>query len=106
MQSMKMTPAESKMASPEVASMKREEYPYGLRLTLNQEVLTKLGIELPQVGEQVKGCFVAEVKSCYASESENGKQASCELQITEMEIDEESDVAEIAGRLYKGKEKE
>jgi hypothetical protein len=104
MKDMKMTPAETKTSMPAEAKMPSQDYPYGLRITLNQDVLSKLGIELPAVGEKVKGCFVAEVRSCYASESESGKQASCELQITEMEIDAESDVSDIAKRLYAEKE--
>ncbi len=104
MKSMKMTPAEKEKSSPEVAMPKQDPYPYGLRLELNQEVIEKLGIDLPAVGEELEIRAIAKVTSCHASEGESGKYASCSVQITDMEVKGESDVAAIAGRLYKKKE--
>lgn len=104
MKSMKMTPAQAKESSPAAAEMPKQEYPYGLRITLDKETIKKLGIDLPEVGEELKITAVAKVTDCHASQSEGGQEyASCSLQITDMQVDGESDLGEIAGRLYKGK---
>jgi|CXWL01.1.fsa_nt_gi hypothetical protein len=102
MKSMKMSAAESEKSMPAVAmDAPKDRYPYGLTLNLDQDTLEKLGIELPEVGEEVKITAIAKVTSCHASESEGGvKNSSCGLQITDMEVGQESSVSEIASRLY------
>jgi hypothetical protein len=63
----------------------RPEYPYGLRLHLNEEELKKLGItQLPDVG--VEMLISAKVKVCSVNSysSENGEHRGMELQIIEM----------------------
>ena len=102
MKDMKMTAAEKKEASPEIAMPKQDPYPYGLRLELDSDTIKKLGIELPAVGDELELHAIAKVVSCHASQSEGGRDyASCGLQITEMEVKPETDVKAIASRLYK-----
>lgn len=101
MKSMKMSAAEKKSTEVAIKSPMEDGYPYGLRLELNQEVLEKLGIELPQVGEKLSLEAAVEVKGVHASENEDGKKyASCSLQITDMAIESDSK-SNIADRLYK-----
>ena len=102
---MKMTPAQKSESMPQAVKMEGPSYPYGLQITLDQDSLAKLGIELPKVGGKLSFRAVGEVKSCHASENENGdKYASCNVQIMQMEIEkeDEADVKAIADRLYAG----
>ena len=105
MKSMKMTAAETKEAMPSPAKMDAPQYPYGLRLELSAEVLEKLGITLPGVGDELEIKAIGKVVSAHASESEGGhKHASCSVQITDMDVEGESSIKSITGRLYKKKE--
>lgn len=68
-------------------------YPYGLNITLNDEVLTKLGFKGPvTVGTAIT--FTASAKICSTSQHEDAEgepENSMSLQITAMEIGEEED---------------
>jgi len=61
-------------------------YPYGLSLSLNDEVMRKLGIPLPDVN--VKYTLVANVEVCSASktDTQDGSELYCSLQITDMQL--------------------
>ena len=101
MKSMKLSPAEKEKSMP-VATGKMDgpQYPWGLRITLDNDVLEKLGISLPRVGEKIRIDAIAEVKSVHASESEDKKKyASCELQITDIALDDGGGVS--AETFYK-----
>lgn len=67
-----------------------EKYPYGLELRLDNEIMDKLGIELPEVGEEVTITAKATVTEAAARESQHdaGKRLSCTLQITKLGIKE------------------
>lgn len=63
-------------------------YPYGLRISLDDDSLTKLGItELPKVGSPMHVLAVVEIVSTSDYESkEGGERKSLELQITDMAL--------------------
>jgi len=91
--SMKKTAAEKKEEKMDMApatASPREEYSYGLRLDLNEEVLDKLGLdELPDVGDtlalDVKG--TVESVSQRTDASDKTKHRSLTLQITDMSLE-------------------
>ena len=67
-----------------------EEYPYGLRLRLENEELEKLGLsELPEVGKRCKIMAEGVVESVSSNESKgsDGNRKSVEIQVTGMKID-------------------
>lgn len=86
-------------ASPD--SGEEAKYPYGLCLSLDDETLTKLGIEGPvSVGTEMM--ITAKVKVTSTSERESvsgGSEARMELQITDMEIGAQQ--TDLASKLYK-----
>jgi hypothetical protein len=64
-----------------------EPYPYGLRLTLSQEILDKLDLKrLPAVGATVSITAKAEVVATRAESCEGRSERSVELQITDMDL--------------------
>lgn len=63
------------------------KYPWGLELRLSDEVIKKLGKELPQVGGEVTITAKAIVTGVNARQEADGDtEASAELQITAMDI--------------------
>lgn len=82
------------MATP-IPMDERPEYPYGLRISLTEAELTKLGID---VGEaQVGGYFLAHVYCCVTSISKNSTDAGdccrLEAQIEQMAVDGDEEPA-------------
>ncbi|NYT45135.1 hypothetical protein H0A64_09905 [Alcaligenaceae bacterium] len=64
------------------------EYPYGLRINLDDDSLKKLGItELPEVGTTMTLQARVEVVSVSQHESDNGKHRDMSLQITDMTLE-------------------
>lgn len=99
--SMKRSPAEMKEgATPE--EYKPSEYPYGLKLDLNDESLKSLRItKLPDIGEGMM--LVAKVEVCNISaydSSEGGASRSMGLQITDMALKPEEPAVSAAEALY------
>jgi hypothetical protein len=98
--SMKMTKSEMKEAAPVPADA--PQYPYGLRLELNNESLEKLGLPVTAaVGKKVMVLAQAEIVSVSAYDSkEGGKNRSISLQLTHLclESGEKEDAAKV---LYK-----
>jgi hypothetical protein len=97
--SMARTPAEAKKevekymgdAPSPVASV--PTYPYGLCISLDEEILAKLGMsgDMPEVGEVMQFTAMAKVTSASMSErekSDGSKEQCCriELQITDMGV--------------------
>lgn len=81
------------------------EYPFGLRLMLDNDSLEKLGLEnLPEVGKELGVEAKAKVAEVSESASEEaGKNRRLELQITDLNlIDPE---ASTADRLFSGQAK-
>jgi hypothetical protein len=89
MVSMKMTKKEKKehhegmvMASPDDGP----SYPYGLRLRLDDDSLTKLGMSLPKVGSKVSVDAVGEVVEVSQHEDGKDKRRSVEIQIQKLSV--------------------
>ena len=85
LKNMKCTPAEVNAHDPIPSKPAGPQYPYGLRLHLDEETLKKLALEkLPEIGgklmlqARVEVCEVSEHKSVY------GMNRSLGLQITDL----------------------
>lgn len=93
MMDMKMVSMENDAAEAKEASMPTladaPKYPYGLKISLNNDSIEKLGIPaMPAVGKKMM--LHAMVEVCCVSEydsKEGGKNSSMELQITEMALE-------------------
>ncbi len=99
---MKISKAERKELDVPV-SVNQDEYPYGLRIRLDKAQLTKLGLtELPSVGDSFVVDAACVVRSVSAGEGESGDYASCELQITDLglEEDEADKTKDTAKKMY------
>lgn len=86
---------------PPVVSESKEEYPWGLRITLNNEELLKLGIDVTSftVGETVGLTAKAKVTDLSSSEDDHGTRQNISLQITSLAISEDSVESGEAGNL-------
>lgn len=66
----------------------RDEYPWGLRISLDGDALKKLGIELPKVGEMLALGGLAKVCGVSTREHEGGEMHSnIDLQITDLGLE-------------------
>lgn len=86
---MKMTPEEAKAeygAPTASGDPDLPKYPYGLSLSLCDEILAKLGIGLMPVGTTLALRAVVEVTSQGLREDQDGKDLNMQLQITQMEL--------------------
>lgn len=90
--SMKKTKAEKKKSSAMVLpSDGGDPYPYGLTLSLEDDSLTKLGLDkLPGVGDEFMLHGKAKVESVSQNESNGSKSRSVRLQITDLCVEDES----------------
>lgn len=106
--SMKLTPAEAKQETMLAEADEAPEYPYGLTLCLDDDILAKLGIDpakLPPVGSVFYIEAKAEVCSTSQYQNQDGADSSLSLQITDMSLSTTDDDAprsndDIANRLY------
>lgn len=70
-----------------VEDSEQPEYPYGLRINLDEESLKKLGTtELPEVGQGMSLKAQVEVASVSQYDNDKGKHREMSLQITDMEL--------------------
>lgn len=70
-------------------SEESEDYPYGLRISLNSSSLKKLGMTaLPQTGVSIKFEAKAKVVSTSQTASKGESERQVELQITDMEFED------------------
>lgn len=90
-----------------MAPVEREEYPYGLRLTLDNDALAKLGMtELPAIDREFKLMALCCVVAVSQSERADGEPyRSVELQVEQMALvpaEEESGESsdDAASRMY------
>jgi hypothetical protein len=106
--SVKMTKQEVKdRYAPATAASDAPLYPYGLTLRLDNDTLDKLKVRsLPEVGESMLVLARVNVTSVSSSESDSGKNRTCELQITDLALDVKDSDTGRAGRLYDGAAKE
>lgn len=106
--SMKMSRSErEEKYKPSEVSMDAPVYPYGLEVRLDNDALEKLGIELPEVGTEMLLIAKVKVTGASSNESENGKNRSVSLQITDMCLEDDAKAAkDYATKLYDGNAKE
>ncbi len=82
------------------------KYPWGLELTLNDDVLQKLGFKdaMPQVGKIMKIMAVATVTGVRSSQDQDGEsESSMSLQITALDVEPAS--SDMAGKMWPDMEK-
>lgn len=78
------------MAMP-IAMLDRADYPYGLRITLSDKELKKLGIPTPQVGDYMDMRAFCCVKSVSSDSTGDGETCRVELQIEKIAVENEAD---------------
>lgn len=106
--SMKLTPAEAKQETMLAEADEAPEYPYGLSICIDDDILEKLGIDpakLPPVGTVFYIEAKAEVCSTSQYQNQDGADTSMSLQITDMSLsttDDDAGKPGIASRLYGG----
>jgi hypothetical protein len=104
MADMKMSKEEKKeQESP--MSTEEQAYPYGLRIDLNDDSMTKLGLDSPpKVGATFRIMALADVVSVssYSSMSTD-QERSMSLQITDMEMAEGTPAGESAAKTILSK---
>lgn len=103
--SMKLTPKESKEQSEGPAVADRPQFPFGLSIRLSEEQIEKLGIvTLPKVGTKLALLARVDVERVSETSTQgDGKHRSMELQITDMGLEKETNIAAAAEKLYGGK---
>jgi hypothetical protein len=104
---MKLTSQESKEATGAVPTDKPQgpEYPWGLGLHLDDEVLGKLGMGLPEVGKTLMVQARVKVTGAMSNQIDGGKeQRTAQLQIVDMGIGtDEGEGTDAAAKLYDAK---
>lgn len=104
--SMKLTAAEAKSETMLGEAAELPEYPYGLTLCIDDEMLAKLGIDvanLPKIGAVFYIEAKAEVCSTSQYANQNDTDTSISLQITDMSLsttDDDAGKPDVAKRLY------
>ena len=94
MQSMKNV-APKKQAKEVSAACEAPDYPYGLRLSLNDDTLKKLKMKAEDFEMDEEFFLTAKVSvvGVFVDHTASGKRSSVDLQITELEIQDEADEA-------------
>ena len=105
LKSMKLNKKEQKDAELGVES-EPVEFPWGLRLQLDDEAVTKLGTPSLRVGDEVLVAAKATVSSVSSHESKEGEvDLNISLQITDMALSEESTDTDRAAKMFPGQGK-
>lgn len=89
MTSMKMTAKEAKeYASPSTAVADAPQFPYGLRVELNNDSLDKLAMkDMPKIGDRFTMTCTVEACGCASyTERDGDENRSLSLQITDMAL--------------------
>ena len=87
------------------AEYKPPEYDYGTCLSLDQDMLKKLGLDVSKlaVGDKFNIAGAASVKAVSMSDREGGKaRTSLELQITDLGVEKQQSVKKLASSMYPG----
>jgi len=102
MQDLKITKKEAEKANKLVSPYEdAERYPYSTRITLDKDILEKLGIKtLPNVGSALMFEAKAKVIGSRQSATQGSESRSVELQITHIDLDAED--TEKDGALTRG----
>ena len=99
--SMKLSESDRKKQMEPSIAYEGPKYPYGLALSLNEEILDKLDLgSLPKVGATLTLVATVDVTSASSEEHQGGKRRSIGLQITEMCLEAEGDAESAAKALY------
>ena len=78
----------------------KPEYPCGLRISLSENELTKLGLEGDcEIGDTIDLRALAKVTSVSANETETGRFCRVELQIEQMAVEIEDEEAEMPKQM-------
>lgn len=98
---MKMSKTQAEKSAPTAAmAPEREQYPWGLRISIDHEGMQKLGMEMPKAGEKMTLHAEVEVVDTHeSSTADGGKNASCGMQICCMSL-EAGDEGGMSDRLY------
>ena len=84
---MKLSPKQKSLIS-EMPKMEGPEYPYGLRIRLEDDQLKKLGMdELPKIEKEVSIVAKGFISSVSSNDSDYGSHRCVEIQITELALD-------------------
>lgn len=88
-----------RVGSSVISEVGREEFPFGLRLSLDDEMIKKLALGTLEVGDTMS--LFAEVKVTEVSEREDeeGKRRHVDLQITDMSL-HDGKVDDVAETFY------
>lgn len=81
------------------------EYPYGLRLCLDNDTIKKLGVKVPNVGSKMK--LMAMVEVCSTSSfntKESGMMQTMDLQIVEMSLSSSGKKEVDPNKMYSSEE--
>lgn len=98
-----MKSSKKKNEEMKLAEYPKEQYPYGLKIYLDNDTLKKLGIqETLEIGTEL--ILHAKVEVCSASmrETDQGSNYSMDLQITDMELSSDNSMAKKAKTIYGG----
>ncbi len=97
---LKLSPAEAKeITTPDPSD--GPKYPYGLRISLDDDTLKKLGLtELPAIDTKLVLTARAEVCSTSDYDSQSGSHRSLDLQITELALEPEPAAGAATDRLF------
>ncbi len=98
---MKLTPEKKKEISDSCCLSEPSQYPYGLKIHLDNESFEKLKLEVPNVGDKMT--LTATVEVCSVSQQsfkEGEKRTDVSLQIVEMELSKPKKASEDV--IYKG----
>jgi len=81
-------PKRSKDKGCEVACDSPDEprYPYGLEISLDNDAIKQLGIELPEAGEQFIVLGVGPVTRVSQTDNKRGKDRSLSIQLQKIEV--------------------
>jgi hypothetical protein len=93
--------AKAREKTPATIAADQPVYPWGLSLTLDNDSLEKLGIDLPKVGKTLMVTARVDVTGVSSNESESGKNRSVSLQITDLSVSPgEGEGGDAAEKLY------
>jgi len=93
MQDMELTEDESYDSPAPIPLDEKPKYPWGLRISLCQDELNKLGLDVADamVGGIVHLHAFAEITSVSSEQTEGGDRSRIELQITHLDVESEDD---------------
>ncbi len=80
-------------------AVNQPDYPYGLSISLHEDQIDKLGLDLPNVGDEMMLEAVVVVRSVSQHKSEDHEGKGLELQITDMSLGKKQ--KSLADALYK-----